>query len=645
MSEKEEKNKTKEDKEKKGAAKDFLNGRKNFNPNQQKDPYRRWLIIMGAGLVVYFIYCLWSFYNAPKTPQISYDQLWKLVGEGKVASAIVGDQQANATLTVDYQGKGKAVAAVIPNGGDYPVTNRLEKAGVKVSSTKNSEGKPSLTALLWLIPIFFLVWFFFRRWGNLQSKFGQTGKAHLKKDLPKVKFNDVAGCDEARIELEEIVDFLKNPGKFRRLGARIPKGVLLMGPPGTGKTLLARAIAGEAGVPFFSLSGSDFMEMFVGVGAARVRDLFGTALKNAPCIIFIDEIDAVGRHRGTGLGGGHDEREQTLNQLFVEMDGFDSRDGVIIIAATNRPDTLDPAFLRPGRFDRKVEVGRPDLEGRKGIFKVHLRHLEEDAQNKDVHNMDEAGICELAKRLPGASGADIENIVNEGALLAARKDKEKVEFEDFEKSIEKVVLGAENRSKVISEKEKEISAVHESGHALIAELLPDAPKVKKVSIIPRSGGKGGVTWQVPDEDKGIYSQRDCEDQLAMFVAGRVAEHLMFDGLKSTGAAGDIKEATEIARKMVRVFGMSDKLGMVAWGNIREHPFLGMEMGDRKEESEETSRFIDDEIRHYIQSAYDEVKRRLEKHIKALKAIAAALKEKETLDGEEVRKIIEDNPPN
>ena len=481
-----------------------------------------------------------------------------------------------------------------------------------------------------LLPMIFIVaiWIFFMRQVQMGAGKGMSfGKARpklLTESQHRVTFADVAGIDEARSELQEIIEFLKDPKKFTRLGGRIPKGVLLVGSPGTGKTLLAKAIAGEAGVPFFSISGSDFVEMFVGVGASRVRDLFIQGKKNAPCIIFIDEIDAVGRHRGAGMGGGHDEREQTLNQLLVEMDGFESNEGVILIAATNRPDVLDPALLRPGRFDRRVVVPRPDLNGRSGILKVHAKKVPL-AENVDLDT--------VARGTPGFSGADLEILVNEAALYAARQNKEKVERSDFEYAKDKVMMGAERRSLLLSEKEKETTAYHESGHALVAKLLPHSDPVHKLTIVPR-GMALGLMQQLPEADKHTYSRSYWLDQLAVFFGGRAAEELVFKEM-NTGASSDIERATSIARRMVCEWGMSEKLGPLHYTASEEHVFLGRDIGKPREHSESTQIQIDDEVRRIITERYELAKRLIGENLDTLHRLAKALLERETLDSEEI----------
>jgi cell division protease FtsH len=460
--------------------------------------------------------------------------------------------------------------------------------------------------------------------------FGKSKARMLSDSQNKITFADVAGIDEAKDEVEEIIAFLKDPKKFQRLGGRIPKGVLLVGPPGTGKTLLARAIAGEAGVPFFSISGSDFVEMFVGVGASRVRDLFEQGKKHAPCIIFIDEIDAVGRHRGAGLGGGHDEREQTLNQLLVEMDGFEGNDGVIIIAATNRPDVLDPAILRPGRFDRRITVGRPDVKGRTEILKVHTKRV---PLSPDVD------MELIARGTPGFSGADLENLVNEAALLAARQDKDAVNMLDFELAKDKVFMGTERRSMVISDEEKRTTAIHEAGHTLISVLINHHDPVHKVTIIPR-GPALGVTWYLPKDDRHNLSKEQAESSIAVALGGRLAEEIVF-GRLTTGAGNDIERATDIARKMVCEWGMSEKLGPLAYGRKEEAVFLGRDYGSRQQDySERTAQEIDEEVRGIVQRQYARVREALFGNREKLELLANALIERETLDAEEISAVLE-----
>jgi cell division protease FtsH len=509
----------------------------------------------------------------------------------------------------------------------------------KVSITiKPTETPAWASALFTWAPLVLIIgfWIFFMRQmqsgGNKALSFGKSKAKLLASQQKKVTFKDVAGVDEAKEELQEIIEFLREPQKFQKLGGRIPKGVLLMGPPGTGKTLLARAIAGEANVPFFSISGSDFVEMFVGVGASRVRDLFEQGKKNAPCIIFIDEIDAVGRHRGAGLGGGHDEREQTLNQLLVEMDGFESNDGVILIAATNRPDVLDPALLRPGRFDRRVVVSRPDVRGREGILQVHTRKipLAEDV-NTSV----------LARATPGFSGADLANLVNEAALLAARHNQKFVTMADFESSKDKVLMGAERKSMIITDAEKKITAYHEGGHALVAALLPHTDPLHKVTIIPR-GMALGLTQQLPTEERHNYSKEQLESRIAVCMGGRIAEEMTFDQI-TTGAQNDIEQATEMARKMVCEWGMSESLGPLTYGKKEEAIFLGKEFNRHQDYSEATALQIDAEVKRIVNTQYDRAKSVLTSHRDQLVIVAEALLEHEVLDAEQLNQILAGEP--
>ena len=522
---------------------------------------------------------------------------------------------------------------------------------VKIWNEKNikytfvKESSEWFTVIIGFLPwlILFAVWIFiFRRMqgggaGGTKGifNFGKSKAKLISESAIKITFKDVAGADEAKQELEEIIEFLREPGKFQKLGGKIPRGVLLLGPPGTGKTLLARAVAGEAGVPFFSISGADFVEMFVGVGASRVRDLFDQGKKNAPCIIFIDEIDAVGRHRGAGLGGGHDEREQTLNQLLVEMDGFEQNSGVIIIVATNRPDVLDPALLRPGRFDRQVVVDRPDVKGREGILKVHTRKIPLDP------NVD---LSVLAKGTPGLAGAELANMVNEAALLAARKNKKTVSMDDFEESKDKVMMGMERKSMIISEEEKKITAYHEIGHVLVAKMLPEADPVHKVTIIPR-GRALGVTTYLPVDEKHTYSKDYLEAMITYALGGRAAEKIVFNRF-TTGAGNDIEKATSIARKMVCEWGMSEKLGPLSYGAKEEQIFLGREIQKHKDYSEQTAQEIDSEIKNIIISCMNRAELVLSENIEHLHKLSKELLEREILDSEEIDKILngEDLPP-
>jgi len=518
---------------------------------------------------------------------------------------------------------------------EYPeLINTMRSKNVKITVRPPDQNPWYVNFFFTWGPIIFIavIWIFFMRQmqsgGNKAMSFGKSKARLISEKSVKVTFSDIAGIEEAKVEVQEIIDFLKDPHKFQKLGGKIPKGVLLVGSPGTGKTLLARAIAGEAGVPFFSISGSDFVEMFVGVGASRVRDLFEQAKKNAPCIIFIDEIDAVGRHRGAGLGGGHDEREQTLNQLLVEMDGFEGNEGIIIIAATNRPDVLDPALLRPGRFDRQVVVPQPDVKGRLEILKVHTRNIPID----ETVNLDK-----IARGTPGFTGADLANLVNEAALLAARKSKTKVEGTDLEAAKDKVLMGVERKSMIISEEEKKNTAYHEAGHALVAKLTPGTDPIHKVSIIPR-GRALGVTQQLPIDDKYTYSRDFLVKTLQVLMGGRAAEEIALHHM-TTGAGNDIERATELARKMVTVWGMSEKLGPLTFGKKDEQIFLGREIAQHKDYSEKTAVEIDEEVRRLVSEAYTISRALLVQNYDLLEAFAKKLLEKETMDLTEIDELI------
>jgi len=582
-----------------------------------------WLVI---SLVMILLFNMMTQKEREQKP-ISYTNFMTSVDDGKVAEVTVQGSNIEGKYKDDSLFKTYA-----PNDPDLIKT--LREKGVVIQVRPDEDRSFWFTLLVSWGPILLLiaVWIFFMRQmqsgGGKAMSFGKSKAKLLNESSQRVTFNDVAGIDEAKDELEEIVAFLKDPKKFSRLGGRIPKGVLLVGSPGTGKTLLARAIAGEAGVPFFSISGSDFVEMFVGVGASRVRDLFVQGKKNAPCIIFIDEIDAVGRHRGAGLGGGHDEREQTLNQLLVEMDGFESNEGVILIAATNRPDVLDPALLRPGRFDRQVVVPRPDVKGRLKILSVHARKI---PQGKDVD------MEVLAKGTPGFSGADLANLINEAALLAARANKDEVNMEDLEAAKDKVMMGAERRSMVITEEEKKVTAYHEAGHALVAMFLPGADPVHKVSIIPR-GRAMGVTMYLPTEDKYNETREGLHIRICTLLGGRVAEELTFASI-TTGASNDLERATAIARKMVCEWGMSEKLGPLAYGEKEGEIFLGRDMGHMKNYSENTAQQIDEEIRSIVQTNYTRTREILQGQKVALVKVAEALLERENLDGKEIREMV------
>ncbi len=584
---------------------------------------------MVLGLLFLLLFQIFS-QQQVRDPERDYSDFAAALDEGRVAEVVI---------------QGKVIRGRFHNGerfstydpGDTDLVVRLKEQGVQIQA-KPEEGDPWYVILLvqWFPMLLLIgVWIFFMRQmqvgGGKAMSFGKSRARLLTEAQEKHTFADVAGVQEAKEELEEIIAFLKDPKKFTKLGGRIPKGVLLVGPPGTGKTLLARAIAGEAGVPFFSISGSDFVEMFVGVGASRVRDLFVQGKKNAPCLIFIDEIDAVGRHRGAGLGGGHDEREQTLNQLLVEMDGFESNDGVILIAATNRPDVLDPALLRPGRFDRRVVVPRPDVKGREGILKVHMRRL---PLAEDVK------VEILARSTPGFSGADLENLVNEAALLAARQSKETVTQGDFELAKDKVMMGSERRSMIISDEEKRSTAYHEAGHALVAKLVPGADPVHKVTIIPR-GMALGLTQQVPTDDRHTASRDRLENDLAIFFGGRAAEEIVL-GQVTTGAGNDIERATELARRMVCEWGMSEKLGPVTFGSKDDNVFLGRDFNQNSTVSQTTASEIDGEIRGFVQRGYEQAKSLLTTNIQALHAIATALLEREELDSAEIDQLVREN---
>ncbi len=587
------------------------------------------------GLWVILIVLFVAFYNffsqgSEQVQEPTFTQLLSKVQEKKIRAISVKGNTYSGEF-VDTKERFRTTGPV----ADTSMLTKLQELGVDVKYEKEEQNSLWLTILGQWMPVVFLFLFFIFFMRQLQGgsgkamTFGKSKAKLLNESHNKVTFADVAGADECKEELEEIVAFLKDPKKFTKLGGRIPKGVLMMGSPGTGKTLLARAVAGEAGVPFFSISGSDFVEMFVGVGASRVRDLFEQGKKNAPCIIFIDEIDAVGRHRGAGLGGGHDEREQTLNQLLVEMDGFESNEGVILIAATNRPDVLDPALQRPGRFDRRIVVPRPDLKGRLGVLKVHTRR---------VPLAPEVDLEVIARGTPGMTGADLENLVNESALMAARQNKERVDLSDFEAAKDKVFMGPERKSMIMTEKEKRNTAVHEAGHALLAKLLPGCDPLHKVTIIPR-GQALGVTWSLPTEDKVNGYRKQILDQITMAMGGRLAEEIMFSEM-SSGAANDIERATETARAMVCRWGMSEKLGPLAFGKSEGEVFLGRDFNTTKDYSEDTARQIDAEVRGIVMGCYERGKQLLTENRDALQRIADALVEYETLDAEDVNILLQ-----
>ena len=581
-----------------------------------------WIVIT---LMMIMLYNLFNQQHMGET-NLSYTEFLAMVDNERVSDVVIQGQQLFVTDVNHTRFKTYA-----PRDDDLIKT--LRKKGVSINAKPENDSPWYMSILVSWFPMIVLigVWIFFMRQmqsgGGKAMSFGKS-RARLQSDQSKkVTFEDVAGIDEAKEELGEIIEFLREPKKFTRLGGRIPKGVLLMGSPGTGKTLLARAIAGEADVPFFHISGSDFVEMFVGVGASRVRDLFVQGKKNAPCIIFIDEIDAVGRHRGAGLGGGHDEREQTLNQLLVEMDGFESNEGVILISATNRPDVLDPALLRPGRFDRQVVVPLPDILGRQQILKVHMKKT---SVAPDVDPV------VLAKGTPGFSGADLENLVNEAALLAAKRNKEKVDMSDLEDSKDKVYMGLERKSKVIREEDRKTTAYHEGGHALVARFLPGTDTVNKITIIPR-GRAAGITWFLPEESDFKYKDQ-LESELSIAFGGRVAEEIVFSRI-STGASNDIKKATDVAQKMIRNWGMSDVLGPLSYSKEEDHIFLGREIAQHRDYSEDTARKIDEEISRLVQKAYSIAKNVLEENLDILHALADLLLEKETVLGSELDTLI------
>jgi len=586
-----------------------------------------WLVVT---LMVVMLFNLFNQHQLSDS-SLSYSELLSMVESERIGEVVIQGQELFVT---DINNKKFKVFA--PQDAD--LIRILRNKGIAIKAQPPVESPWYMSMLASWLPMIVLigVWIFFMRQmqsgGGKAMSFGKS-RARLMSDTSvKVTFDDVAGIEEAKEELSEIVEFLREPKKFTRLGGRIPKGVLLMGPPGTGKTLLARAIAGEAGVPFFSISGSDFVEMFVGVGASRVRDLFVQGKKNAPCIIFIDEIDAVGRHRGAGLGGGHDEREQTLNQLLVEMDGFESNEGVILISATNRPDVLDPALLRPGRFDRQVMVALPDIKGREQILRVHMKRT---PIGPDVNP------TVIAKGTPGFSGADLENLVNEAALLAAKRNKDKVDMQDLEDAKDKVYMGLERKSKVVREEDRRTTAYHEAGHALVARLLPHTDIVNKITIIPR-GRAAGVTWFLPEERDFKYKDQ-LQSDLSVAYGGRVAEELVLNRI-STGASNDIKQATDLAHKMVRSWGMSENLGPLSYGKNEEQIFLGREIAQHRDYSEETARRIDGEVQVLIQNAYNIAKRLLEENIDVLHKLAEVLLEKETVQGSELDALIASMKP-
>ena len=588
-----------------------------------------WLVI---GMI---LIALFNIFNQPLSSQsdVIFSEFMDQVESGKISEVTIqGDRVSGKYID------GSSFQTMTPSK-DQDLVRILREKGVRIVVVPPEQTSWYMNILISWFPMILLlgIWIFFMRQmqagGGKALSFGKSKARLMNEDKNKITFKDVAGVDEAKEELHEIIEFLKEPQKFNKLGGKIPKGVLLVGPPGTGKTLLAKAIAGEASVPFFSISGSDFVEMFVGVGASRVRDLFEQGKKNSPCIIFIDEIDAVGRHRGAGLGGGHDEREQTLNQLLVEMDGFENNEGVILIAATNRPDVLDPALLRPGRFDRQVMVDRPDVKGREGVLKVHT------ATVPLTENVD---LKIIARGTPGFTGADLANLVNEAALLAARDDKKCVGNDDFESAKDKVLMGVERRSMVISEKEKRTTAYHEAGHALVALKLPGTDPLHKVTIIPR-GRALGVTMQLPEDEKHTYPRNFLYNNLAIFMGGRVAEEICL-GQMTTGAGNDIERATEMARKMVCEWGMSEKMGPLTYGAKEEQVFLGKDFSQQKNFSDQTAKLIDQEVKALVMSGYEKAREIITEHRDSLEKMALALLDRETLNASEVKEIIEGKVP-
>ena len=589
-----------------------------------------WIAISILVLLFYnFFFTGRSFYSTFHINNISYSEFLEKVNKDEIKEVTIKGKKITAKLS-----SGKNITTYAPE--DNELIPLLKRKNIKIIVKPENQNSWITSFLISWLPFLVLIilWIVFLKQlqpGNKPFSFVRSRAKLIKEGDTKITFNDVAGIEEVKEELQDIVEFLKNPQKFTKLGARIPKGILLVGPPGTGKTLLAKAVAGEAGVPFFSISGSDFVEMFVGVGAARVRDLFAQAKTHAPCIVFIDEIDAVGRQRGAGLGGGHDEREQTLNQLLVEMDGFDTNEGIVVLAATNRPDILDPALLRPGRFDKQVIVPPPDLNGREAILKLYAKKFKID-ESIDFRS--------LAKSTPGFTGADLENMLNEAALIAAKKGKEKVEIDDLEEAKDKIIMGKERKGLVLNEEERKIIAYHEAGHALVAYYLPDPDPVHKISIIPR-GQALGVTQQLPLDDRHIYTEDYILKKITVLLGGRASEEIVFNKV-SSGAQDDLKKATQIARKMVCTWGMSKKLGPLTFGRSEEHIFLGKELFQIKDFSEETARIIDEEIKNIILNCYEKAKTIITQYLNKLHKVAQALLEEETLDAEKFKLLLEGN---
>ena len=606
-------------------------------------------VVKNLGLYLILVLAVVTMVNSFLTPEevqkqydeISYSQFLKELDSGNIKILQIRNnttpgESSSATLQGEFQNGERFLTYGLDVSG---IADKAAAKGIMVTIEAPQKNTWVMTLMTSLFPTLLLigVWVYFMN--NMQGgaggrvmSFGRSKAKLFLDNKPKVTFNDVAGCEESKEELQEVIHFLKDPEKFKKLGAKVPKGVLLVGPPGTGKTLLAKATAGEADVPFFSASGSDFVEMFVGVGAARVRDLFEQAKKFQPCIIFIDEMDAVGRHRGAGLGGGHDEREQTLNQLLVELDGFDDNSSTILIAATNRPDILDPALLRPGRFDRHIVVDRPDVKGREEILNVHM---------KDKKFADDVDVGILARRTPGLVGADLANLINEAALLAARHDKEKIDMSDLEEGIERVMAGPERKSRLINDHEKKIIAYHETGHAIVAKILPGSDPVHKISIIPRGHAALGYTLQLPEEDRFLMSKSELMNRISVLLSGRVSEEIVFGDITS-GAANDLERATQTARQMVTQLGMSETIGLVKLGNKREEIFLGRDISEDRNYSEEIAYVIDKEVKAIIDSCYERAKEILTEHRALMDKIANALLEHEVIDAEEFEKLMNEN---
>lgn len=617
----------------------------NRDKNKEQKPANTWarlsrtasfwlLIVLGTVLLLQFFG-----EKEDEAPEITYSQFLLQLEEDNILEVTVTDgEQVEGKFKEPIPFEEREIEAFnlyLPARDSEQLVARLESADVVIRAAQSGHNWGAILLSFWPLLLIIAFWIFIMRsmqaGGSKAMQFGKSKARQITPDTPKVTFSDVAGAEEAKYDLQEVIEFLRDPKRFGRLGGRLPKGALLVGPPGTGKTLLARAVAGEAERPFFSMSGSDFVEMFVGVGASRVRDLFEQAKTNAPCIVFIDELDAVGRHRGAGLGGGHDEREQTLNQLLVEMDGFEANEGVILLAATNRPDVLDPALLRPGRFDRQIVVDSPDVRGREGILRVHLRK---------IPLADDVDVIQLAKGTPGMSGADLANMVNEAALLAARRHQEKVCLRDLEDAKDKLMLGAERKSMALSESERRLTAYHEAGHAIICLRTPELDPLHKVTIVPR-GRALGVTASLPKEDRHTYSRDYLASSLDMLFGGRAAEELVFGYDKiTTGAGNDIQRATQLARRMVASYGMSDALGLMAVGDSDQEVFIGRELAQRREVSERTAELVDNEVKRLLDEAYQRALQLLRKERDLLEAVAEALLERETLNREEIDLLVE-----